>query len=368
MSEVKNDTASVTVERPSTQYTLEAILRDGFTVEHSTCDPTPDLITLQKGPDIKVPDNATSGYLVWCKDTEETWFAPTEQCLNQNFIYRDDLEIFAIPDWDSAQEWAYERNKNLMPGLITRKTCYILDNPSIEKYEVYYDPSYPSQQYGKCSPQGTTVRQYKDRFQRDMAIMELDMKYSKQSRKSAKAMISGEMGPDQAIIISDGAYIHGNSSCSYFYMDSQGIIKNSECVLPSVKEHGVIIAEINGARRALSLCMGRHKTDITYYYDNTAVVSLLTSKRMDAVSEVKSYKKLLEKMNSLGYKVNFVEIHPKRGETRDEENKALMFFHNACDAECRYISNLFVRDYKGYASTGNKEGTTYAGINQRKKK
>lgn len=355
------------IVRPSDEYQLEALLTDDTVVERrESADPTPDLRLLPKGSAIEVTDDMLNGYLVWCANTEETWFAPTVICLNQNFIYRYDLEILQVTDVKAASEWVHERNDKLMPGLVTRKTCYILDNPGIEKYEVYYDPYYPAQHYGKCSPQGTTVRQYKDRFHRDIAILDLDSKYAKASAKSASNMASKELSEDQAIIVSDGALIHRNASFAFYYMDCESVVKSAECMLPSSKEQGVIIAEINGAYRALSMCFNRRKTDITYYYDNTSIVSAITSKRTDSIPEVKRYKKLLDKMYQLGYKINFVEIHPKRGTTRDDENKALVYFHNSCDAECKTMADLFHRDYRGHAAEGNKYGSYYGQMKKKK--
>lgn len=355
------------IVRPSEEYQLEALITDTpVESRRDVAEPTPDLQTLKKGSEIEITKDMIGGYLVWCANTEETWFAPTRLCLNQNFIYREDLEILLVEDVETASAWAHERNDSLMPGLVTRKTCYILDNPGIEKYEVYFDPCYPAQQYGKCSPQGTTVRQYRNRFQRDIAILELDIKYSKASAKSASNMVQQELAEDQAIIVSDGAFIHNNSSCSFYYLDNESVVKSSECARPSDKDQGVIIAEINGAYRALSMCFNRRRTNITYYYDNTSIVASLSSKRMDSIPEVRRYRKLLERMDGLGYKIEFVEIHPKRGATRDAENKALMYFHNSCDSECRVMADLFHRNYRGHAAGNPKSGKNYKAIKKDK--
>ena len=345
---------------------LHALLHEEEVEQSTESLPTEAVVSLQKGAAISLPAGCESGFLIWCENTEETWWVPDEAALNANFIYREDLEILPVTDVYEAEAWLHERNDGLMPGKVTRKSCYVLDNPGIEKYEVYYDPNYPAQKYGKCSPQGTTVRQYTDRFKRDVAIMQLDKKYANASSKLATKLAAQKLSENQAIIISDGALISDNASCAFYYIDNQSVIKSAECCLPSNRDQGVVIAEINGAHRALQTCFSRRKTDITYYYDNLAIVTVFCGKKNQDLPEVRRYKKLCEKMDSMGYRINFVEIHPKTGEHREEENKALMFFHNSCDRECRDMADLFRKDYQAHAVAGNRDGRSYGDVTRRK--
>lgn len=93
-------------------------------------------------------------------------------------------------------------------------------------------------------------------------------------------------------------------------------------------------SDINGAYWALKKCMERAKAEITYY---------------------------------LGYKINFVELHPKTGETRDTDNKALQFFHNRCDAACRDMADICRKDYKAFTTNGSKDGKTLAKLQEESK-
>lgn len=85
---VKHRAPTQTIARPEEKVTLTALDSECHDVIKTQKDPTPDLIELAKGPDAKLPNGVVieDSYLVWCKDTEQTWFAPTEKCLNANFI------------------------------------------------------------------------------------------------------------------------------------------------------------------------------------------------------------------------------------------------------------------------------------------
>ena len=40
-----------------------------------------------------------------------------------------------------------------------------------------------------------------------------------------------------------------------------------------------------------------------------------------------------------------------------------MFFHYQCDFACREMADIYKKNYKAYATTGNKDGVTYSQIN-----
>ena len=147
------------------------------------------------------------------------------------------------------------------------------------------------------------------------------------------------------------------------YLDNTSVVKNVEGMIPSDSEQAVLIAELMGAYNALMQCYMRKKTKITYYYDNTNIMGVFRSNRLVKIPEIIRYKELLTKLYNEGYNVTFVEIHPKTGENRSEENKALMFFHYQCDFACREIADIFKKDYKAFATSGNREGIPYSQIN-----
>lgn len=366
---VKHRAPTQTIARPEEKVTLTALDSECHDVIKTQKDPTPDLIELAKGPDAKLPNGVVieDSYLVWCKDTEQTWFAPTEKCLNANFIYRDDLEIHRCFTSIDADAFIREKNKDLIPGVITRKLCYILDNPGNESYEVYYDSSYPSLHYGKSTPQGTFVYKYPNRFHRDMAILALDETYGAASSDAARKVASADLNEQQAIIVSDGAWLRNVCALSYVYIDAEEIRKVTISVKPSDVDQAVLIAEISGAYNALKECYNNGKTDILYYYDNTSILNVFKNRKTEYISEVKKYKELCKKLQNEGVNVNFVEIHPKTGENRDTENKALIFFHNMCDAECRNMATIASKKYKDNALAGNTDGKQLSDVSQQTK-
>lgn len=346
--------------------TLNALLVEDTELEKKIVCPTPDLIALKKGVDLVLPKTEVGGYYIWCEDTKEMWYAPNRNVLDMNFIYREDLVIHVVDDIKAAEDWVTATLCDLAPGEVTRKACYILDMPSIEKYEVFYDPSYPARKYGTCSPRGTCVTKCANRFERDAAIVQLDKKYTEASAAATRTFVNKGLSANQAIVVSDGALIKGNVASSIVYIDKDKIIRQSISGIPSDENQGVIIAEVSGAHEALSMCYRRQKRDITYYYDNTAIVNILSNNRYGDIPEIRRYRKLCADMNENGYRVNFVEIHPKRGEHTDD-NKALLYLHNMCDADCSMLAELFHRDYPSHAATGRKDGKSYKQITRKNK-
>ena len=359
------------VERPKNEVKLESLDTDMHEYVKVQKDPTDDLVFLPRCKGdwgletfftdfVKKPDDW--GYMVWCADTEEMWYAPDKHCLDANFIYREDLVIESVTSVEAAEKFYMEKTCNLRPGVNTCKVQYILDNPGNETYEVYHDSNYPTAHYGKATPTGMFVHRYQNRFHRDMAILALDSEYSNSSHKEAAKLIAKSMSPDEAIIVSDGAWLKNTSSCSYFYLDATSVLKMVEGTLPSDPDQAVLISEINGAYNALLMCKMRNKTKITYYYDNTSIVNVYRNRKTEYLPEIKRYKALLEEMYNEGFEVTFIELHPKTDEDKDSENKALIFFHNTCDAECRNIADIFKKDYKAFAADTNKSGKTYGQI------
>lgn len=361
------------IERPDKEFKLSAITDEDFEKKKYQKDPTDDITEISKrGLDSErfseEYSGLTPGYAVWCKDTLQLWHVPSELSLNQNFIYRGDLEIYKFEKLDELWALYCKTVRHVNPGVITRKSCYILDNPAGETYEVYYDSAYPSLKYGKATPNGMFIHSYDNRFHRDMAIMELDKTYVEASKKMASDMIAKEMGPMDAIIVSDGGWMKNTCSSAFYYIDADGIAKMSKAKLPSEPEQAVLIAEINGAYAALDFCMRMGKKNIKYYYDNTSIINVFRNRKTEYIQEIKDYKELLERMDREGYNVQFIELHPKTGDNRDMNNAALMFFHNYCDKECRELADIFKKNYRFIANDGDQSGTSYKQVKDQFKK
>lgn len=358
------------LDRPTEEFKLKAITLEEFERKKYQKDPTDTLVLITPGlteqqfmncPAYGTSEDGVSyeGYLIWCPNTLETWHARTKLILDQNFIYREDLEIVQPPTAVHAAAWYAEHGGNVNPGITTKKVCYILDNPAAESYEVYFDSAYPSLKYGKATPNGMFVHKYDNRFHRDMAIMELDTLYSESSRRKASEMTKEPLKANEAIVVSDGCWMKESCSSAFYYIDNTCLIKMVQGFLPTEGEQAVLISEIVGATNALSMCRVRGKKRITYYYDNTSILNVLRNRKTEYIEEVVAYKKLLEELDNEGYTVTFIELHPKSGENNQDANPALMFFHNYCDKECREMSDIFKKDYKDITAVTDKSGKTY---------
>lgn len=380
-SDVEEDTAEEVVEihrvkgvvqRPTEEINLEAVWKKEHEIRKTQKDPTEDLVILPVGlneEEFKMyldRENPKIGfsYLVFDTNTFDTYFCHDKLCLDANFIYRDDLEITDNVSYD----WYKIRGGSYAKGLHVRKSCYILDNPANETYEVYYETAYPTRVYGLSTPQGTFVHKYKNRFHRDMAILELDKLYSESSKKDAKRIQDKKLKSDEAIIVSDGAWLREVSSNAFWYIDNKQLTKMVNACLPSEPDQAVLISEINGAYNAIKMCVDNHKKRITYYYDNTSIVNVFKNRKTEYIEEVKRYKDFLMSLFDKGINIKFVELHPKTGENRDSDNKALTFFHNICDNECRNISEIFTRKYIQNASANEGEGTSLNDLKQQQNK
>ena len=355
--------------RPDNEVTLLAVSKESKEHAKTQRDPTDDLVEIKEHLD-EAAFNALiqgAGYLVFCPTTAQMWYAHDKLCLDRNFIYREDLDILTVSGETGVFEWFNDRVKDINFGIQTCKKCYILDNPGNETYEVYSDSNYPSVKYGKATPQGCFVHVYANRFHRDMAILELDDLYANSSNKQAGKLTAKAFGPREAIIVSDGAWMREQATFSYYYLDDKSVVHCTEGTIPSEPDQAVLISEINGAYWALKKCMERSKSEITYYYDNTSILNVFKNRKTEYITEIKRYKELLEKMHNLGYKINFVELHPKTGETRDTDNKALQYFHNRCDAACREMADTCKKDYKAFTTNGSKDGKTLAKLQEESK-
>ena len=353
------------VTRPAEEFVLRAITEEEFERKKYQKDPTDDLIELVPELEVSQIENTFkggTGYAVWCADTLQLWYAHNKLCLDQNFIYRNDLQIFEITDAAALIKIYDNFVSKVNPGYITKKRCYILDNPAAETYEVYYDADYPSIKYGKATPNGMFIHKSDNRFHRDMKIIELDKLYADSSRKEAGDLIYKQMSGDEAIVVSDGSYMKEACTSAFYYIDNMSMTKQSYAVLPSEPDQAVLISEINGAMNALRYCRMMGKKKIKYYYDNTSIINIFRNRKTEYIDEIRDYKALVEEMDREGYEITFIELHPKTGEERDKANAGLMFFHNYCDKDCRELADIFKKDYKKIASTGDNAGKNFRQI------
>ena len=353
---------STTKERPTEEVRLQSVSRESTQHTKSQKDPTDDLIELTgDAPIIEGYD----GYLVYCKDTAQIWYAPTKQCLDANFIYRDDLEILNMDGKENeVRVWYETRWFAHDHGVKPSRKCYILDNPCNESYEVYYDSNYPSLKYGKATPKGCFIHCYSNRFHRDMAILELDDLYTNSSLKAAVNLTKKKLNAHDAIIVSDGAWMKESCASACFYIDNKSVVKLTQGFCPSEPDQAVLISELTAAYNAISLCKANMKTNIRFYYDNTSILNCFRNRKTEYIDEVRRYKALLNELDEAGFIIEFIELHPKTGEERELDNRALQYFHNRCDQECREMADIFAKDYKEFATQDTKEGKTYKQFRQ----
>ncbi len=365
------------IQRPDKQVDLLSLSIEDREVVKTQKDKTDDLIEMPRvwgGLDKdmypivdSILHDVSNGYLVKDNDTGEIWYAHDKLCLDRNFIYRDDLTVIEVDDSVKAVKIYWELMENVNNGQIPNKVKYILDDPGSESYELYADSAYPTHKYGKATPTGMFIHKYKDRFHRDMAVLELDALYSNSSAKQAGKLTAKKLAANEAIIISDGAWMKDTSTYCYFYLDNVSVLKQVEGVIPTEPDQAVLISEINGAYYALMQCYMRHKKKISYYYDNTSILNVFKNRKTEYIEEVKRYKEFCDKLLTEGYDVTFIELHPKTDEEKDKLNKALTYFHNTCDQECRVMSGIFKKDYKSFAGNNDSAGKTYSQVKQETK-
>lgn len=355
-------------ERPNDEVKLYSIAQENAEVIKTQADPTDDLVEVGVGSEnVEKLVGIESGYLIWCQDTLQMWYAHDKTCLDKNFIYRDDLKILEVHNNKEAVAFYDEKASQYNPGIVTRKACYLLDIPGNETYEVYYDTTYPNVHYGKVTPSGMFVHKYKDRFHRDMAILNLDKIYSEASGRQAGKFTAKKFKPNEAVIISDGAWMKDSCTSAHYYIDNASVIKMVEGTIPSELDQAVLISEITAAYNALMMCYMRKKTYITYYYDNTSILNVFKNRKTEYIEEIKRYKDFLEQMDKEGYRIIFVELHPKTDDNKDDINKALVFFHNSCDSECRIMADTIKKDYKSYLEENPTNPKDYRTMRQENK-
>ena len=246
------------LKKPEELIELQAVYEECEAYQKTEKDKTDDLIELETGLDLDSlrdiigykDDENCDWYLVFDTNTKYSYLAKDLVCLNKNFVYRGDVEIITCKSISEVVERYMETSGKYTHGCMPRFGCYILDNPSIEKYEVYYDSNYPKMQYGLATPKGCAIHKYKDRFHRDMAILELDILYSQASKIRAREFTKMELKPNEAIIVSDGAYLKNACLCAIFYIAADQIMKLSVGFLASdetqsSKELSCILSNIN---------------------------------------------------------------------------------------------------------------------------
>lgn len=307
-------------------------------------------------------------YVVCCKESHDLWLCLSEQILDANFLYRGDLDIYALMDYKNLVDILYVLIGKYATGREFSKVCYILDNPVAEEYTPYSNPSYPYNKYKKKTPIGMQVLRFDNRFDRDVVIAELEKKYRDKPAKSAAELVSKELNQNAAIIVSDGATSFGASMSAYWYLDSDKLEHNCIAFKPSVVEQGSLLGEIVAATRALKTCYDNNKTVIDYYYDNKAIVNILNSKRLSDIPEIMEYKELCEKLHEEGFIVTYKELHPKRGSHRNNSNPALLYFHNSCDKACTDIANLYRSKCTQVAASDTSTGVKYSDTVKPKKR
>lgn len=292
------------------------------------------------------------GYLIRDINTCQIFVVPSKKALNNNFIYRDDLDIREFSNKEEFREIAQGYLELHPVGALNSRVQYILDEPAIEKYTPYYNHQLVIDKYGVTTPRGCFIRKYKDRFERDIALLKMDSKYKELSKSKAGEVVK-ELKSNQAIIVSDGAYIKNCIASSVLYMDNLNIISLASCGLPSIEDQSVLIAEIVGATNALKLAIQNNKKKITYFYDNTSIINCFNNRKLEYIDEVKAFKELIIDMHAKKYDVTFLEIHPKTLQEDEADNarlldtrKTVKYIHNFCDSVCTGVVNIYVKGYR----------------------
>lgn len=366
------------LKRPSEVLNLKAIRSEFIEISKHDWDATPELIEVDINcsdpvKKTEAPVYGEGSFLIQDINTKQVWIAPTELVLNNNFIYREDIDIFKIDNEDEFRKTLQVMLEAHPYGAKPSRVCYILDNPVLECITPYYNSAAVLQMYGVSTPRGCFIHKYPNRFIRDMAILKMNKKYTTESKRDIKSL-SKDLTANQAIIVSDGAFLKNISANSMFYIDNNSIISMQEATIPSIPEQSVLISEIKGAINALSMCVAKGKRDIIYYYDNTSIVNCFNNKKLEYIDEVKEFKDLIRKLASSNYKVVFNEIHPKNIQEDEDDNeelyaerKGIKYFHNLCDDRCTEAAQIYNRGYKELISTNAENGLTLAALIERDK-
>ena len=366
------------LKRPSEVLDLKSIRSEFIEISKQDYNATPELIEVNISCSDPVQKTETQVYgdgsfLIQDINTKQVWIAPNELVLNNNFIYREDIDIFKISNEDEFRKTLQVMLEAHPFGVKPSRVCYILDNPVLECITPYYNSASVLQMYGVSTPRGCFIHKYPNRFIRDMAILKMNKKYTTASKRDLK-LLSKDLKPNQAIIVSDGAFLKNISANSMFYIDDKSIISMQEATIPSIPEQSVLISEIKGAINALSMCVAKNKRDIIYYYDNTSIVNCFNNKKLEYIDEVKDFKELIRALASSNCNVYFKEVHPKNIQDDEEnddellaERKGIKYFHNLCDDRCTEAAQIFNRGYKELISTNVEKGLTLADLIEKDK-
>lgn len=366
------------LKRPSEVLDLKSIRSEFIEISKQDYNATPELIEVDISCSDPVQKTETQVYgdgsfLIQDINTKQVWIAPNELVLNNNFIYREDIDIFKISNEDEFRKTLQVMLEAHPFGVKPSRVCYILDNPVLECITPYYNSASVLQMYGVSTPRGCFIHKYPNRFIRDMAILKMNKKYTTASKRDIK-LLSKDLKPNQAIIVSDGAFLKNISANSMFYIDDKSIISMQEATIPSIPEQSVLISEIKGAINALSMCVAKNKRDIIYYYDNTSIVNCFNNKKLEYIDEVRDFKELIRALASSNFNVYFKEVHPKNIQDDEEnddellaERKGIKYFHNLCDDRCTEAAQIFNRGYKELISTNVEKGLTLADLIEKDK-
>lgn len=358
----------ITVERPTEAVQLLAVHEDDAEVEKYVLDDkTTDLITLPYGKAkdyLEILDKVTgAGFIIHDIYSKETWYAPDNICLNKNFVFREDVRIVQVKDKQEALDTWFTFNEGIVPSRLYSRFKYILDDPAAGTYWPFSSSDYVSKHYGKPVLEGTVIHKCKNRFQRDSLILMLEQKYTSESEKDVREIGKTELSDDEAIIVSDGSSKESTVSYCYYYMDNKSILRQSGCcTLVDDAKCTSSIAEIIGGLNAIKQCVAQGKHVIKYYFDNSVIINVFKSHKLDGIPEIKEYKNFLSQLNAEGYEISFCDLHPKTDKQKYKLNKALTYLHNSCDSECVVMAKMHYRNYTRKAMTDDSKGNSLSRI------
>lgn len=240
----------------------------------------------------------------------------------------------------------------------------ILRNEEVPDRYKHFFLNYPEMEhFEKPILQGTVIHKCKNRFQRDSLILMLEQKYTSESEKDVREIGKTELSDDEAIIVSDGSSKESTVSYCYYYMDNKSILRQSGCcTLANDVKCTSSVAEIIGALNAIKQCVAQGKHIIKYYFDNSVIINVFKSHKLDNIAEIREYKDYLNQLNAVGYEILFCDLHPKTDKQKYKLNKALTYIHNSCDSECIAIAKMHYRNYAKKAMADESKGNSLSRI------
>ena len=359
---------NITIEKPTKAVQLLAAHEDEAEVKKYVLDDkTDDLVTLPYGKTkdcFEVLNKVIGpGFIVYDIYSKETWYAPDIICLNKNFVFREDVRIVQVENKQEAVDTWLTFNEDIAPSRLYSRFKYILDDPTAGIYWPFSSPDYVPKHYGKPILQGTVIHKCKNRFQRDSLILMLEQKYTSESEKDVREIGKTELSDDEAIIVSDGSSKESTVSYCYYYMDNKSILRQSGCcTLANDVKCTSSVAEIIGALNAIKQCVAQGKHIIKYYFDNSVIINVFKSHKLDNIAEIREYKDYLNQLNAVGYEILFCDLHPKTDKQKYKLNKALTYIHNSCDSECIAIAKMHYRNYAKKAMVDESKGNSLSRI------